>query len=184
MKKINVSDKFFGLYIGEEEIKGAIRKTAAEINRRYRNEDRPVFIGILNGAFMYMADLMRHIDFDCEAVFAKFSSYEGTGSTGAVNTLIGLNTDVRGRDVIIVEDMVETGTTIKALYATLQEAGARSVATAALMFKTNAYKEAIGIDFPSIVLEQDDFVIGFGLDYNGLGRNYKDIYVLTDGKEK
>ena len=160
MKTIRLHDKNFRLAIPNGRICDAISRVADRINKDYAGREAPLFVGVLNGSFMFMAELMQRITLDCEASFIKIASYSGTASTGKVHELIGLSTDIRGRHVVIVEDIVD-------------------IAVATLLFKPEVYRKEIGIDYCALKVS-DRFLVGFGLDYDQLGRNLKDIYEATD----
>lgn len=180
MEKIRLHDKMFRLAIPNAKIMESVSMVASGLNAEYGGEKTPpVIVGILNGSFMFAAELAQKLSFQAEISFVKMSSYSGTSSTGKVNTLLGLNNDVMGRRTIIVEDIVETGKTIRSIYDTLVSAGAEDVNVCTLFFKPEAYAEDIPVRFPAMELG-NDFIVGFGLDYNGLGRQYKDIYVIDN----
>ena len=120
---------------------------------------------------------MKKIKIDCEISFIKVASYEGTSSTGSMKELIGINEDIKGRTIVIIEDIVDTGSTIESVYKQLQELGASEISVATLLFKPDAYTKSVPIEYTAIVVP-NDFLVGYGLDYNGLGRNLEDIYVL------
>lgn len=126
---------------------------------------------------MFTADLMKYLEIQCELSFIKLSSYEGTGSTGEVKQILGLKQNIKGRSVVVIEDIVDTGVTIETLHAMLLEAGAKDIKICTLLLKPEAYKKSINIDYAAIKIP-NDFIVGYGLDYNELGRQYKDIYVL------
>ncbi|MCB0409620.1 MAG: hypoxanthine phosphoribosyltransferase, partial [Flavobacteriales bacterium] len=134
---------------------------------------------VLNGSFMFIGDLMKSIDLNCMISFIKMASYEGTESTGKVNELIGLNEDIEGHDVILIEDIVDTGNTLEKLYQMLQEKKPKSIKIATLLYKPEAYKKPYKIDFVGKEIP-NAFVLGYGLDYDGYGRNLSSIYVLKD----
>jgi hypoxanthine phosphoribosyltransferase len=139
----------------------------------------PILLGVLNGAFMFMADLARRIDFPVEVSFVKLASYNGTESTDRVNELIGLGCDIEGRHVIVVEDIVDTGNSMEHLLGLLERHRPASIEIAALFFKPAAYRKSFPVKYRAIEVG-NEFIIGYGLDYNQLGRNLKDIYVVTD----
>lgn len=174
--EVKLDDKVFVPYLDEKKISDAVNSIAATINRDY-NGKNPLFLVVLNGAFLFAADLLRSIELECQVSFVKFSSYSGTSSTGKVKELIGLNENLEGRDVIIVEDIVDTGTTIVQLVDDLKQRKTSSVRIASLLFKPDAYKKDLTIDYVGLKIP-NDFIVGYGLDYNGLGRNLKDIYVI------
>jgi adenylate kinase len=178
LKRIKLHDKVFEPYISAEEIDKAVTKVAADIHHKYIGK-RPVFIGVLNGCFYFAADLLKKIDFDCEISFVKVASYQGTQSTGNVRQLLGLDHSLKGRHVIILEDIVDTGNTIEAVYDIINNMGAETVATATLLFKPKMYTKNLPIDYIAINIEPD-FVVGYGLDYDGLGRNINELYVLSE----
>lgn len=178
MDIITVKDKSFKPYISEEELKASVEKVASKINDDYK-DSTPIFLGILNGSFMFFGDLLKSIDLECTVSFVKLASYEGTSSTGAVNELIGLNEDIEGKDIILVEDIVDTGNTLVKLHEILSEKKPRSIKIATLLYKPEAYKKHHPIDYFGLEIP-NAFVLGYGLDYDGLGRNISSIYVLND----
>lgn len=177
MKKIKIHDKVFESYISQKEIQSAIERLAKNIQSKYIGK-KPVFIGVLNGSFYFAADLMKQIDFECEISFVKVASYQGTKSTGNVRQLLGLDQIVQDRHVIIIEDIVDSGTTVEAVTDQIEAMGAKSVAVATLLFKPKMYVKSLLIDYVAIEIEPD-FVVGYGLDYDGLGRNLNELYVLS-----
>lgn len=180
-KQVRLYDKTFKLYKSESEILQAIREVASRINNDYIGK-RPLIVPVLNGAFMFAADLMKELKLDCELSFVKSASYHGTNSTGTVNTLIGLNTDLNGRHVIILEDIVDTGTTLAKLIPEFLAKQPASLKIATLLVKPDAIKTDIKVDYAGIEIP-NDFIVGYGLDYDGLGRNLRDIYqVVPEGE--
>jgi hypoxanthine phosphoribosyltransferase len=178
MDIVTVKDKSFRPYISEEEISASVERVALEINKDYKGR-KPLFLGVLNGSFMFFGDLLKAINLACTVSFVKLSSYEGTSTTGIVNELIGLNEDISGRDIILVEDIVETGNTVVKLFDILRDKNPKSIKIATLLFKPAAYNKQhtiayVGKEIPN------DFVLGYGLDYDGLGRNLSSIYVLNE----
>jgi hypoxanthine phosphoribosyltransferase len=161
------------------EIDKAIEAVAEKINNDLKDIDTPIFLSVLNGSFMFTADLMRKIKIQSDVVFIKLASYEGTCSTGEVKQIMGLTKSVKGRTVIVVEDIVDTGGTIEELYKILKKEGAADIRICTLLLKPDSYKKDIKIDYPALQIP-NDFIVGFGLDYNQLGRQYKDIYVLDE----
>lgn len=182
MKKVTLHDKTFRLSIPHRIVVRRVRALAAELNRHYKGHGDgppPVFVSVLNGAFMFTAELLRHIDFPCETAFVRLSSYRGTASSGGVERILGLEGYVlAGRQVIVLEDVVETGRTVEAIHRLLAEKQPESVAFATLFFKPEAYSAAFKIDHYAMRLP-NDFIIGYGLDYNQLGRNLPDVYTLV-----
>lgn len=176
MNTIQVLDKEFGPSITAAEILTQVRRVASEINRDYQGES-PLFLVVLNGAFIFAADLMREISLPSEVSFVKLASYEGTSTTGTVREVIGLNTDITGRPVIIVEDIVESGITMAHMIDTLKKQNPKSIDICTLLLKPQ--KMEVKLDIRYIAMEiPNDFILGYGLDYNGLGRGLKDIYTL------
>jgi len=178
MDIITVKDKSFKPYISEEELQTSVEKVASKINNDYK-DSTPIFLGILNGSFMFFGDLLKSIDLECTVSFVKLASYEGKGSTGQVNELIGLKEDITGKDIILIEDIVDTGNTLVKLYEILSEKKPRSIKIATLLYKPEAYKKQHPIDYVGLEIP-NAFVLGYGLDYDGLGRNLSSIYVLNE----
>ena len=179
MEQVVLKDKVFNKYIPFEEIQRSIKELSVKVNADYGDKFRPIFLCVLNGSFMFMADLMKSIEIDCEVSFVKLSSYSATTSTGKVTELIGLSTDLSGRNVIVVEDIVDSGNSISALLKTLEAYNPNSVEVATLLFKPSAYKKDIEIKYVGISIP-DDFIVGYGLDYDQLGRNLMDIYKIVE----
>lgn len=178
MEKITLHNKTFRKFIPYEELAAAIDNVAAQINEDFNEcSDVPVLLCVLNGSIMFMGELMKRLDFNCQIVSTKLTSYEGTCTTGKVKQALGLTADIKGRRVIIVEDIVDSGNTIVELKRILSEAGASQSYICTLLLKPDAYKKNIPIDYVALEIP-NDFIVGFGLDYDELGRNYKDIYVL------
>jgi hypoxanthine phosphoribosyltransferase len=175
---IQVKDKSFKPYLSAEEISTQIKKIAAQINIEYADK-RPIFIAILNGAFMFAADLFKDITIDAEISFIKLASYVGTKSTGNVITSIGLDESLKGRHVIIIEDIVDTGTTLFKFLPQLRDQHPASLKLAVLLSKPSSLIHPINIDYLGFSVP-DKFLLGFGLDYDGLGRNLPAIYQLAD----
>lgn len=178
MGKITLKDKTFKLSIPYERIEAAIDKVAAKINDDFNGcEDVPVLLCVLNGSIMFMGELMKRLTFNCQVVSTKLTSYEGTNTSGVVKQAMGLTADISGRRVIIVEDIVDTGNTVVELKKILADKGAIESRICTLLFKPDAYKKDIRIDYTAMEIA-NDFIVGFGLDYDELGRNLKDIYTL------
>ena len=176
-KIIKVKDKAFSVSISERAIKRQIKRVAEEINRDYEGRE-PVFLAVLNGSFIFAADLLREIDLPCEISFVKLASYEGTSSTGSIREVIGLNIDITGRPVIIVEDIVDTGLTMAHMLETLQKQNPASIDICTLLLKPSKLQVKLDIRYCCKEIP-DDFVVGYGLDYDGFGRNTKDIYTIV-----
>ncbi|WP_396166333.1 hypoxanthine phosphoribosyltransferase [Flavobacterium sp.] len=174
---IHLHDKSFVPFISSEEIDFAIANMAKQMDDDFFDEI-PVFVGILNGSFMVLSDLMKHYRGMCEVSFMKLASYEGTESTNTVKQLIGINENLEGRTVVIVEDIVDTGNTIEELKAIFKEKKVKHLKIATLFFKPEAYKKDIKIDYIGIRIP-NKFIVGYGLDYDGLGRNLADVYQLA-----
>lgn len=177
MKTIKVKDKDFKLSISAEQIHETVERLAAEINRDLKDKN-PLFLVVLNGAFIFAADLYRKITIESEISFVKLASYSGTTSTSDVKELIGLNEKLKGRNVVILEDIIDSGTTMQYLMNKLLYLGVKDVKLAALLFKPNAFRESFRIDYLGLEIP-NDFIVGYGLDYDGFGRNYGDIYKIV-----
>ena len=178
MNKITLYDKTFRTFIPYEKIMTAIDEVAVKINKDFEGcTDVPILLCVLNGSIMFMGELMKRLNFNCQTVSIKLTSYEGTNTTGRVKQALGLTADVTGRRVIIVEDIVDTGNTIVELKEILAEKGAAESRICTLLHKPEAYKKDIALDYVAMEIP-NDFIVGFGLDYDELGRNLKDIYVL------
>jgi hypoxanthine phosphoribosyltransferase len=173
---IRVHDKEFEPYLTEKEIAAKVGEMAGAINRDY-NKKKPLFIAILNGSFIFAADLFKSISIEAEICFIKLASYKGAKSSGQVITAIGLDTDIIGRHVIILEDIVDTGKTLNAFLPQLEHQQPASLKIAALLHKPDATVYPIKIDYLGFSIP-NKFVLGYGLDYDGLGRNIKEIYQL------
>lgn len=178
MNTIKVLDKEFKLYITQEKIEAAIKDIADQINEDYKDKS-PLFLVMLNGAFMFASQLFKGLDIDCETSFVKYSSYEGTQNTYEIKELIGLSSSLEGRDIVIVEDIIDSGFTIDSLLQKIQDMKASSVRIATLLFKPNAFRFEYKIDYVGMNID-NDFIIGYGLDYNGHGRNYASIYKVIE----
>jgi hypoxanthine phosphoribosyltransferase len=176
MKYIKVKDKEFTPSISAEEINEAIERIASQLNRDLAGRN-PLFLVVLNGAFIFAADLYRKITVESEISFVKLASYSGTTSTSAVKELIGLNERVKGRYVVILEDIIDTGTTMQFLMNKLRYLGVEDVKLVSLLFKPSAFRESFRIDYLGIEIP-NEFIVGYGLDYDGFGRNYADIYKI------
>ena len=147
---------------------------AARLNQDYAGQ-KPLFIAVLNGSFMFAADLMKQMTIDCEVAFIRVSSYEGTASTGEIKEILGLQEEVAGRHLVVVEDIVDTGHTMQALLQQLQAKQPASVEVATLFTKPECLQHELSMRYIGIELP-NEFIVGYGLDYNGLGRNYPDVY--------
>lgn len=181
MKQVTLNDKTFELFIPNREISQAVKSLAARINEDYKDKSVPLFLGVLNGSFMFMSELMKDIEFNCEMSFVKLASYSGTRSTGRISEIIGLADNVQGRHIIVVEDIVDTGESIEHLMRSLVGHEPASIEVATLLIKEESYKKDIPVKYSAISIP-NDFIVGFGLDYNQLGRNLTDIYKIVDDK--
>jgi hypoxanthine phosphoribosyltransferase len=178
MPPIKLHDKSFDTYLSEEIIQKRIAEIAEAINNDYKGK-KPLFIAILNGSFMFAADLFKHLTIDAEICFIKLASYKGMKSSGNIITSIGLDQDLYDRDVIIIEDIVDTGKTLNVFLPQLHHQQPRSFKIAALLHKPDATQYPLTIDYTGFSIP-NKFVVGYGLDYDGLGRNLKEIYQLAD----
>ena len=176
MKKVQVQELFFEKFISTEEIEAAVQKVADEINRDYDGKN-PLLLAILNGSFIFASDLMRKLTIPCEISFVKFASYDGTLTTSKVKELIGVGEELSGRHIIIVEDIVDTGITMQKLLQDIEEKNPIDVRIACFCFKPDAFEKDINIDYLGMRIP-NDFIVGYGLDYNGYGRNLPDIYKI------
>lgn len=177
MKKIKVIDKEFEITLPSEKIQNRIAEMASELSKDY-SDKKPVFLGILNGSFMFASDLFKRISIDAQITFLKLASYQGTISSGTVKQLIGLNQDIKDQHVIILEDIVDTGITLENIMNQLSGYGPASVKIATLLYKPESYQKDMNIDYVGFSIP-NDFIVGYGLDYDGYGRNYEDIYTLS-----
>ncbi|HRH39366.1 MAG TPA: phosphoribosyltransferase family protein [Flavobacteriales bacterium] len=176
MQRVKLHDEEFELYIPESEVNAAIDRLAGELRAKY-NGKRPLFVGVLNGAFFFAAELVKRLDIECEITFVKVASYHGTKSSGKVSELIGLNERIQGRHVVVLEDIVDTGNTVRYIMDALNEHNPASVSIAALLFKPDAYTQSIPIEHVAVRIP-NAFVVGSGLDHDGLGRNLPGIYQI------
>jgi hypoxanthine phosphoribosyltransferase len=170
-------DKSFTPYMSDRKIQAGVRKLAVTLNHDYQGK-KPLFVAVLNGSFIFASDLLKRITLDCEIAFVKVSSYKGINSTGTIEELIGLDVPVEGRHIILVEDIVDTGLTIIKLIDKIKDMKAKDVKVAACLFKPEAYKMDYPIDYVCFRIP-NDFVVGYGLDYDGLGRNSAEIYKIS-----
>ncbi len=178
MEKVQVRDKAFEVSIPEAEIMRRVAEVAAQIDADMAGR-KPLFLAVLNGSFVFAADLLRGITTPCEITFVRMSSYAGTESTGNVRELIGLSEDIEGRDVVIVEDIIDSGLTMVSLLDTLKAKNPKSVSIAALLVKPGNLK--VQLDIPYCCFEiPNDFIVGYGLDYDGEGRNLRSIYTVVE----
>ncbi len=177
MERVRIHDKDFELMMGEAEILAAVDVVARRINRDLAGEN-PLFLAVLNGAFMFAADLMKRISIPCEISFVKLASYEGVTSSGKVREIIGINEDIAGRTVVIVEDIIDSGLTMKRMTETLGTRGPKAVKICSLFVKRESMEVPLDIDYAAIEIG-NEFIVGYGLDYDRQGRNLRDLYVVS-----
>jgi hypoxanthine phosphoribosyltransferase len=178
MDLITLHEKTFKPVISSDKITERVSHIAGEINHELK-EREVVFLVVLNGAFMFASDLLRYITFNCAVSFIKLTSYDGDQSTGTVKQLLGLNEKLENKTVVIIEDIIDTGNSLHAVISQLQIKQPKEIKTACLLYKPDSYKFNYQIDYIGFTIP-NDFVVGYGLDYNGLGRNLKEIYTLTN----
>ena len=178
MSTIKIHDREFVRTIPAEEIAQRVKGVAERINKDYAGK-RPLLIGVLNGCFMFVSDLMKNLEIECEVSFVKFSSYQGAETTGNVRQLLGLSESIEGRDVIIVEDIVDTGLTMHKMLETLEEKKPASLAVASLFLKPARLRVPVEVKYSAFEIP-DRFIVGYGLDYDGLGRNLPDVYDVKE----
>lgn len=175
---ITIKDKQFEIFISHQQIADKVAALATRLNADYQDKN-PVLIVILNGAFIFAADLVRQLTFNHEIQFVKFSSYQGMETTGEVKELIGLSIDIKDRDVIIVEDIVDTGITMGEVLPTLQAKGAKTVEIAVLLMKPGKLRVPLNVKYCAMEIP-NEFIVGYGLDYDQQGRNLKHVYTIVD----
>lgn len=181
MSIVKIKDKTFKTSITESEIKAQIKRVAAQINKDMEGKN-PLLLGVLNGAFMFAADLMRELTIPCEISFVKLASYQGVTSTGKVKEILGINEDLTDRHVIIVEDIVDTGFTMKQMIESLGTRRLASVNICSLFLKPENVKEDLDVKYVCFTIP-NDFIVGYGLDYDQQGRNLPEIYTLAPNEE-
>ena len=178
MSTLQIQDRLFKPYIDRSSIDSAVKRLAAQMNKDLAGK-RPLFLCVLNGAFMFAADLFREINVDAEITFIRMKSYEGTQSTGIIKQIYGLQEDIKDRTVVIVEDIVDTGFTMQNLKKQLEEKNPKEIKVATLLFKPDSLQCDVKLDYVAFEIPKA-FIVGYGLDYDELGRNLKDIYVVTE----
>jgi len=178
MTEIRVGDKTFSLFISESEILKGIENIAESIRQDLKEKD-PLFVCVLNGAFMFASDLIKQLDFPCEVCFIRLKSYEGTKTEGKVKEIYGLIEDIENRHVVILEDIIDTGYTMHGLIEKLNKKNPASLRIATLLFKPEALHLAVKPDYVAMEIP-NDFIVGYGLDYKGHGRNLRNIYKIHD----
>ncbi|MEN2720269.1 adenylate kinase [Capnocytophaga sputigena] len=177
MELIKINDKTFEPYVSAEELNQIAERMASEVYQDLQ-ESRPIFIAVLNGSFMFAADFLRHYKGECEISFVKMASYQGTQSTGKIHQLIGLSTPVEGRDVVILEDIIDTGNTLEEIYRLFENQKVKSFRIATLFFKPDAYKKDLKIDYVGKPIP-NRFIVGYGLDFDEIARNLPQVYQLN-----
>ena len=176
---IKIKDRTFVPFIGRERIAKYVKFLANRVAEEMEPEEVPIFVGILNGSFMFAADFIREYPGDCHITFVKMASYDGLNSSGKVKHLVGVNEDLNGKTVVILEDIIDTGNTLAEIYEIFRDKNVKQLKIATLFFKPDVFKKELPIDYIGKSIE-DKFVIGYGLDYDGLGRNLPDLYQLEE----
>ena len=177
MDRVTIKDKTFQVSMTENEIKQRVKELAQQMSRELEGKN-PLLLAVLNGSFIFAADLMREMTIPCEISFVKLASYQGTTSTGTIHEVIGINEDLAGRTVVIVEDIVETGLTIRRMIEQLGTRRPEAVKVCTLFFKPERLKEDLQLDYVAFRIP-NDFIVGYGLDYDQQGRGLKDLYTLV-----
>ena len=175
---VQVHDRYFEPFIPEEAIQKEVERLAMEMNRDLAGKD-PIFLGILNGAFMFASDLYKQLTFPCQITFLKLASYSGTKSTGSVKQLIGINRDLKDRVVVVLEDIVDTGVTLETIIRQLSGYEPEEIRVATFLHKPDATVKEVKLDYVGMEIP-NNFILGYGLDYDGYGRNFREIYQLVD----
>jgi len=177
MESIQIHDKKFVPFINRDKISRYVEFLANQIAEDIGPDEVPIFIGILNGSFMFAADFVRNYPNECHITFVKMASYEGVNSTGKIKHLVGINEDLTGKTVVILEDIIDTGNTLAEIYDIFRDKKVKKLLIATLFFKPDVFRKELPIDYIGKSIE-DKFIVGYGLDYDGLGRNLPDIYQL------
>lgn len=178
MDLVTVKDKQFAISLSEERIRQRVAETAAQISQDLEGKN-PIFLAVLNGSFVFAADLIRGISTPCEINFVRFSSYDGMCSTGSVKELLGLNQSLKGRTVVVVEDIIDSGLTMRELLVYLQKFEPAELKVASLLVKPGNMQVKLDIDYTCFEIP-NDFIVGYGLDYDGFGRNLSSIYTVVE----
>jgi len=178
MDLIKIHNLTFKPFITKEKIEKVIDFMANVIARDLGEEETPIFVGILNGSFIFAADLIRKYPYPCHISFVKLASYQGVNSSGNIKQLIGMSEELEGKTVIILEDIIDTGSTLDEIYRIFSEKKLKQLKIATLFFKPDAYKKELSIDYVGLSIE-DKFIVGYGLDFDGLGRNLPDVYQIA-----
>ena len=175
--EVKILDKIFKPYLSDKEIESRVFELSKKIERDYKDRN-PFFLAILNGSFMFASDLIKNIKLDCEIEFMKVSSYEGTASSGTIREMIGLSKSIEGRDVVVIEDIVDTGHTLHYIKEELEKMNPASLALTTLLYKPEAFEHSYALDYVGFEIP-NKFIVGYGLDYDGYGRNLKEIYQIV-----
>ncbi|GAB6009179.1 hypoxanthine phosphoribosyltransferase [Bacteroidia bacterium] len=178
MKTVKIKDKEFELFLTQDVIENAIDKVAEQLNKDMAGKD-PLFVCVLNGSFIYAAELMKRVTIPCEVSFVKVSSYKGVTSTGKLKEIYGLEEDIKDRTVVIVEDIVDTGHTMALMLEQLSCDEPKEIFVSTLLLKPDALKQPVQLDYVALEIP-NDFIVGYGLDYDGYGRNLSDIYKIKN----
>ena len=178
MNSIELHNRKFNLFIDANSIQNAIDNVANDISRDYKDRN-PVFLGVLNGSFLFTADVVRRFEGNCEVNFIRLASYQGTDSTGTIKEVMGLNENIKNRDVLILEDIVDSGNTLEYIIEVLRSHKPRSLKVATFLFKPKAYLKDIPVDYVGIEVG-NEFLVGYGLDFDGHGRNLEDVYIIEE----
>lgn len=179
MQTVKLWDKEFRISYPANEIQADIERIAKAISQDLEGDENPLFLSVLNGSFIFTADIVRQFKFPCKITFVKLSSYQNTKSSGEVHELIGLTENIKDRTIVVLEDIIDTGLTLNRLFHSLSSQQPKQIKIATLLFKPEAYKGTAKIDYIGRSIS-NDFIVGYGLDYNGLGRNLPDIYTLIE----
>lgn len=178
MKTVQILDKQFALSIDEQTIQKEVTRVANEINRDLKDKD-PIFVSVLNGSFMFTSDLMKKVSIPSKITFVKLASYEGVSSTGVIKEVIGLSEDIQGRTIVIIEDIIDSGLTMQRLLETLGTRNPKEILIATFLLKPGSLKVNLDVKYTAIEIP-NDFIVGYGLDYDGYGRNLPEIYTLVE----
>lgn len=179
MEVIKLHDKRFKPFIKKEDIAKYVKSIANELASDLGKDEIPIFIAILNGSFMFAADFLREYPHDCHISFVKLASYEGVNSSGKIRQLVGINEDLEGKTIVILEDIIDTGNTLTEIYEIFRQRKIKKLVIATLFFKPDVFRKELHIDYIGKSIE-DKFIVGYGLDYDGLGRNLPDVYQFSD----
>lgn len=177
--RVLLRDKYFVPYRTREVLSEDVRTLAARLNRDLPGMKCPVALGVLNGAYVFAADLLRELDYDLNIEFVRYASYSGTSTSGTVREVFGMSTDITGRDVLVIEDIVDSGLTMQSMIGNLMEKGANSVKVVTMFFKPEAFKGNFDVEYVAHSIP-NLFVVGYGLDYDGMGRALPDLFILDE----